>query len=88
MLTNQQRIDEITQRLTENLSPEFLEVIDDSEDHLGHAGAALGAGHFTVRIKAESLAGKNKVACHRAIYAPLNDLIPDEIHALCIEIVK
>lgn len=88
MMTNEQRIQEIRNRLTQSLQPTFLEVIDDSAQHRGHAGAQSGAGHFTVRVAAPSLAGKSKVAAHQAIYKHLNDLIPDEIHALSIQIVN
>lgn len=88
MMTNDDRVVEIRKRLTKALEPSFLEVIDDSADHLGHAGAAMGAGHFTVRIGAPCLHGKSKVAAHQAVYQQLNDLIPNEIHALSIEIVE
>jgi BolA protein len=36
--------------LVAELAPSALAIDDDSHHHAGHAGAAGGAGHFTVRI--------------------------------------
>lgn len=81
------RIEIIKNRLQTHFSPTHLEVIDDSAKHVGHAGAAGGAGHFTVIISASSLVGISRVAAHREIYQALTDLIPNEIHALKIKIL-
>lgn len=88
MMNNVQRIEEIRQRLTQAFQPALLEVIDDSAQHRGHAGAQSGAGHFTVRITALIFNTLSRVAAHQQIYQHLNDLIPDEIHALSIQIIK
>lgn len=76
-------------RLTERLQPTALEVLDESAQHLGHAGQdGTGAGtHFRVRIASPLFAGKPKVACHRLVYDALRDFIHRErgIHALAIE---
>ena len=47
------------QRLTELLAPSWLEVIDESIAHAGHAGSdGTGSGtHFRVRIAAPGFAG-------------------------------
>lgn len=76
-------------RLAERLQPTALEVLDESAQHLGHAGQdGTGAGtHFRVRIASPLFAGKPKVACHRLVYDALRDFIHRErgIHALAIE---
>ncbi|ERL62794.1 bolA-like family protein [Piscirickettsia salmonis LF-89 = ATCC VR-1361] len=77
----------IRQRLEQALSPSHLEVIDDSHKHIGHAGAASGAGHFTVEISAAPLKGKSRILQHQAIYQALTDMMPTEIHALSIKIL-
>ncbi|EKD54515.1 MAG: BolA family protein [uncultured bacterium] len=82
-----ERITIIKERLQQHFSPIMLEVIDDSEKHRGHPGALSGAGHYTVIIQAECFAEQSRVAAHQAIYRVLNDLIPDEIHALQIKIL-
>lgn len=79
------RIETIKTRLEEAFSPAELKVIDDSADHIGHAGAAGGAGHYTVVIKADAFAGKMPVKKHQMVYEVLDDMIGPEIHALRIQ---
>ncbi len=86
MIDNSSRIEKMTKRLTENLSPSHLEIIDDSHKHVGHAGARDGKGHFTLIISSESLAGKRMLQQHRLIYNALGDLMETDIHALSIKI--
>ena len=80
------RMARIRARLAQALEPTRLELIDDSHQHAGHAGARQG-GHFTVRIGAPGFAGKRPLECHRMIYAALGDLMQTDIHALSIELV-
>lgn len=77
----------LQQRLAERLSPTQLEVVDESVQHLGHAGQdGTGVGtHFRVRIDSPLFAGKPKVARHRLVYDALRDFIDAGIHALAIE---
>jgi BolA protein len=76
-------------RLVERLAPTQVEVLDESVQHLGHAGQdGTGVGtHFRVRIASPLFAGKPKVACHRLVYDALRDYIARErgVHALAIE---
>jgi BolA protein len=76
-------------RLVERLAPTRVEVIDESAEHLGHAGQdGTGVGtHFRVRVASPLFAGKPKVACHRLVYDALRDYIARErgVHALAIE---
>ncbi|MBV8971183.1 MAG: BolA family transcriptional regulator [Sphingomonadaceae bacterium] len=82
-----ERAAEIERRLTAALAPTRLEVIDDSDDHLGHAGhTGAGESHFTVRIAAAAFAGLSRVDQQRRVYAALGDLMnAGGIHALVIE---
>jgi BolA protein len=67
------------------LSPESLEITDDSADHAGHAGAAPGGNtHWSVAIVSRSFAGKPTIARHRMVYSALGDLMNNPIHALRI----
>jgi len=79
-------------RLAERLAPSQVEVLDESEAHLGHAGQdGTGAGtHFRVRIASPLFAGRPKVACHRLVYDALRDFIARDrgIHALAIELLQ
>ncbi|MRX28370.1 BolA/IbaG family iron-sulfur metabolism protein [Kangiella sp. HZ709] len=85
-MDNSSRIEKMTKRLTENLSPSHLEIIDDSHKHIGHAGAKDGKGHFTLIISSETLLGKRMLQQHRLIYNALGDLMETDIHALSIKI--
>jgi BolA protein len=80
--------EEIDRRLRAALTPDRLEIVDDSAKHAGHAGhrGDDAESHFTVRVTSAAFAGQNRVARQRAVYAALGDLIaPDRIHALSIE---
>ena len=74
-------------RLQEKLDPLSLEVLDESHQHHGHAGAnGTGLGsHFRVRITAQVFAGKSAVARHRLVYDALQDFMDQGLHALAIE---
>ena len=76
-------------RLSERLQPFELEVLDESADHAGHAGANdLGRGtHFRVRIGSGLFQGLPRVQRHRLVYDALQDFIDQGLHALAIEIV-
>ena len=67
------------------LSPESLEITDDSAAHAGHAGAAPGGNtHWSVAIVSRSFEGKPTIARHRMVYSALGDLMNNPIHALRI----
>ena len=86
MMNNEQRIIAIQKRL-QTLDPLSLNIIDDSQKHIGHEGAKNGAGHFTVEINSPQFKGKTAVACHRLIYGAIGNLMGAEIHALAIKLV-
>ena len=77
----------LRQRLAELLAPTVLEVLDESADHAGHAGAdGSGYGtHFRVRIASPMFAGRTRVARHRLVYDALQDFVDRGLHALAIE---
>jgi BolA protein len=77
--------DEIRSRLS-GLAPHALELIDNSAQHAGHAGAAPGGNtHWRLVIVSPAFSGKNTVARHRMVYDALRDLMNRPIHALEIE---
>jgi BolA protein len=77
----------IDARLRQVLQPSALEVIDESCQHHGHAGAnGSGFGtHFRVRITSQIFTGKTSVARHRLVYDALQDFMDQGLHALAIE---
>ncbi len=65
------------------LEPIRLEIEDDSAAHAGHSGNT-GGGHFNIKITSSHFSEKSQIMRHRLIYQVLNDLIPQQIHALSI----
>ena len=74
---------QIRQRLAAALAPLELEVLDEGYKHAGHANA--GKGHFHVRIVSAAFAGLLPLRRHRLVYAALDGLIDNGIHALSID---
>lgn len=79
------RVARIEAALREAFPDADIEVQDDSAQHLGHAGAASGRGHFRVRLVSAIFNGQPLLARHRAVYAALGELMQTDIHALAIE---
>ena len=78
------RVEKIKMRLDKALAPKKLEIADDSHLHKDHAGAASGAGHYSVVIVSDKFTGQNMVQRHRLVYLAVSDMMPSEIHALSI----
>ena len=70
--------------LSQAFEPVFLQVIDESHKHAGHAGAAEG-GHYQVTISSQAFEGKKLLECHRMIYQALSS-VKSSIHALAIQV--
>lgn len=81
------RIALIRERLETALNPSRLEIADDSHKHIGHAGAASGGGHYTVKIASSEFKEKSRIEQHKLIYVALGDLMEREIHALKIKVL-
>ncbi len=84
-MNTDERLRSIEYQLFKALHPKDLTVTDDSADHVGHAGAQQGAGHFTVAITAEGFEGKSLPERHRMVYDVLAEMMDSEIHALRIK---
>ena len=75
---------EIRSRL-QALQPTSLELVDESAQHAGHAGAQPGGNtHWRLTIVSPRFAGQPTVARHRMIYQALGELMQNPIHALAI----
>ncbi|WP_194096080.1 BolA family protein [Marivivens aquimaris] len=78
---------EMETRLSETFAPRQLEVHDESEQHIGHAGYQEGGeSHWRIVIAAEALNDMSRIARHRAIHAALGKDIIDRIHALSSDV--
>ncbi len=79
------RVATIRERLQAALQPTHIDIVDESHKHAGHAGAReSGGGHFNVTIVAECFRDQSPIKRHRMVYAAVEDLMPQEIHALSI----
>lgn len=78
---------EIRRRLETAFAPQSLEVIDESEQHRGHAGYQEGGqSHFRVRMTATALSGKSRIDRHRSVHTALGADLVGRIHALALEL--
>jgi len=76
---------EMLKRLSSAFPAAKIELIDDSEKHLGHGGYNPdGESHFTLLIESADFAGKSRVERQRMIHAALGELVGNRVHALSI----
>ncbi|HCI51885.1 MAG TPA: BolA family transcriptional regulator [Gallionella sp.] len=78
------RIEKMKARLA-SLNPTFVNIVDESHKHAGHAGAQSGGGHYLLQIVTHKFAGKGTLARHRMIYSALGEMMKTDIHALNIQ---
>lgn len=78
------RPERIRTLLAKGLNASAVQVIDDSEHHIGHAGARDGKGHFRVRVVSEAFGGLRPIQRHQLVYRALGDMMETDIHALSI----
>jgi BolA protein len=76
-------VEAIEQRLA-ILEPDLIELYDESGEHVGHAGAASGGGHYQLIIVSRRFEGQSRVARHRLVYDALSEMMQTRIHALAI----
>jgi len=79
------RTDRIRSALATQFAPARLEVVDDSQSHAGHSGAAPGGQtHFNVLLVSPQFSGMNRVARSRAVHAALEAEFASGLHALSL----
>jgi BolA protein len=67
------------------LAPTVLEIHDDGGEHVGHAGAAGGGGHFSMLVVSHVFSGMPRLARHQRVLREVGDLLPHPVHALSIK---
>ena len=70
-----------------HLKPEHLELIDDSQKHIGHRDN-LDETHFRLIIKSKVLENLSRLEAHRRIHDLLHQEFSDGLHALNIKILR
>lgn len=77
----------IERKLREAFGPESLEVVDESEQHRGHAGWREGGEtHFTITIASDRFAPMSRLERHRAVHAALGPDLVSQIHAIALTV--
>jgi BolA protein len=77
--------DIITEKLTKAFQPESLSVVDESNQHAGHAGhRPEGKTHYRLYIVSQAFEGKSRLDRHRMINAALVEELNTGVHALAI----
>jgi BolA protein len=75
----------IEQKMKDDLKAVFVEVIDESWKHAGHAGAASGGGHFILKVVSDRFEGVSLLDRNRLVFSTLKEEMGAEIHALAIK---
>lgn len=75
----------IKKKLTQELVPLKLEVVDESAKHKGHAGWREGGEtHFRVTVVSQAFEGMSRVDRQRMVYELLKQEMADRVHALAL----
>lgn len=77
--------EKIERKMKESLGAIFVEVIDESWKHAGHAGAASGGGHFILQVVSDRFSGISLLDRNRLVFSVLKEEMGKEIHALSIK---
>ena len=75
----------IREKIAQALEPLDLDLVDDSHQHIGHAGHdPRGESHFSLTIVSERFEGMSRVDRQRKVYAVLAEELSDRVHALAL----
>ena len=76
----------LEEKLRTAFAPDWLEIVDESHRHAGHAGhRPEGETHFRVAIVSAAFAGKSRVERHRLVNAVLAEELASRVHALALK---
>ena len=77
----------IVKKLSKAFNPYELNVIDESDKHIGHAGyKPEGETHFKVKMKATVFYGLTRLDMQRQVFKALSEEMESRIHALSLEL--
>ena len=77
--------EQIEAKLIAALSPEFLEVENESHLHAGHAGSPnSGESHFKITLKSVELNDLPRLERYRKVHAILAEELAGPVHALSL----
>lgn len=77
--------DAIQAKLEAGLTPQAVEIVDESDLHAGHAGAREGGeSHFRVTVISAEFTRKNRIERQRLVYTILAAEMAGPVHALSL----
>lgn len=79
------RKERITKKLEENITIDFLNIIDESYLHAHHKEGGGSETHFKIEIKSKDFAGNSRVQNHKIINNLLKEEFDSGLHALSIK---
>ena len=81
------RLERIKALLTTAFDPVLLDVVDESAQHAGHAGAsAAGQTHYRIALTSGRFAGQSRLARSRAVHEVLAAEFGTGLHALALSL--
>ena len=81
------RLNLIRSALENYLAPSKLELFDESDQHVAHAGAKSGKGHFRISVVSQEFTGLSQINRQKLVYKALGNLMESDIHALSMSTV-
>lgn len=75
-------LDTISDKLKQELAAEHVEIIDNTWQHAGHAGAAGGASHLRITLVSPQFEETPLLQQHRLVHQVLKTEMANDIHAL------
>ena len=78
--------DNIEQKITNEIEPMALEVINESHLHAGHLQTDSKETHFRVKAVAEKFEGVSAVKRHQMVYGALSEEFEAGLYALALEL--
>ncbi len=74
----------IESKMKESLEAVFVDVVDESWKHAGHA-AATGGGHYILRVASEKFEGVSLVNRNRIVFDILKEEMKEDIHGFIVK---
>ena len=79
--------DEIKKKITKEINPQNITLIDNSNLHKKHKSFDANKFHFKIIIESKKLKEMSKIEAHKKIFSILKDEMKNQIHALEIELL-
>lgn len=73
--------------LIKEFSPSYIELVDQSDHHIGHAGHdGRGESHFLLKMTSDKFKGISRVERQRMVYKALDGFLKGRVHALALKL--